>query len=681
MNLEDLKQSWAHHKEALASNHVDQFVRRSVARSSLFEKTIAGRDFKEYIAIVLAFVFFAPELFNESLVVKSGVLIIILGSVLIGLVLYWSGKGRPAQNDLSVTDFCKEQLLRVDRQIWMLKNIGWWYLGPLMLGCSVFVIGLLPGHSFSWILVGAFGLVAFYIYRANQNAVRTELIPYRNELKQTLKQFDPNSNKKFLSMDNDSNGLMTSSEPVDHEQVAAFIERVANENCEKALAGIAIGVIVDGEEISAVSGWADVESKTPITESTIFEIGSLSKLFTSLLLAVAVKKQEVNLDEPVQSALGEDVTLPTDGEAQITWRSLANHRSSLPRLPEDLLKTADIENPYIHYDQDMLYGCLNQMETVKPIGSRGAYSNFGVGLLGHALGKLVGTDYRASLKERVLLPLEMLNTSAESCEKQTAHLATAHMKKDNPTKHWGFSEVTVAAGGIRSSLADMFKFLHANINPSKTKLADELILMRQPSKLPKCEGSRAWFVPDYVCSFLLAVLLIMILESFLGWKLGRTIGYWCNGICILAFMVTMRWGCYAGAASLVLLVFGAWELFGVELNWVVTFIWGGALMYIANAWKSELEKRGGGEGRLAWQISKIGSRPCLWHNGMVGGSASFLGIIEDLDVGVVVLTNTSTVVDSIGLEILSELIRLKEDDIGDSVEMDDGENKEFDSDE
>lgn len=230
-----------------------------------------------------------------------------------------------------------------------------------------------------------------------------------------------------------SDKKMTNSTTRDHvEHITFFIKTTADKSCDKKLTGIAIGVIFDGQEFSAFSGWADVESKEPVSDSTIFEIGSISKLFTSLLLAVAVTKQEVSLDDPVQTALGEEVKLPTDGESQITWRSLANHRSSLPRLPDDLIKTADMENPYVNYDQEMLYVCLNRMKPVKPIGSAATYSNLGVGLLGHALGKLAGSDYRVALKDRVLIPLGMQNTSTESSDASTTQLATAHKRKTNP---------------------------------------------------------------------------------------------------------------------------------------------------------------------------------------------------------------------------------------------------------
>jgi D-alanyl-D-alanine-carboxypeptidase/D-alanyl-D-alanine-endopeptidase len=242
-----------------------------------------------------------------------------------------------------------------------------------------------------------------------------------------------------------------------------FIKTVADESCSKNLTGIAIGVIVDRQQFSAFSGWADVESKKPVSESTVFEIGSLSKLFKSLLLAAATTKQEVRLDDPVQTALGEQVTLPTDVKSQITYRSLANHRSSLPRLPGDLIATADMDNPYVHYDQEMLYACLNRMKSVRPNGSRSSYSNFGVGLLGHVLGKLAGSDYRTALKESVLIPLGMLNTSTEASDEQTAQLATAHKKKNKPTEHWDFAEATAAAGGVRSSISYMFNVMRSKV--------------------------------------------------------------------------------------------------------------------------------------------------------------------------------------------------------------------------
>lgn len=457
--------------------------------------------------------------------------------------------------------------------------------------------------------------------------------------------------------------------PSKRQHIASFIKDIADQRCEKNLAGIAIGVIVDGREVSAVSGWADVESNKPISDTTVFEVGSLSKLFTSLLLAVAAKKQEVRLDDPVQAALGDAGTLPTDGKAEITYRSLANHRSSLPRLPKDLIATADMTNPYVHYDQEMLYACLNNMDSIKPIGSRGEYSNFAVGLLGHVLGKLAGSDYRQALNERVLAPLGMLDTSTEASDEQSTQLATAHKKKNKPTKHWDFTEVTVAAGGVRSSLLDMFKFLRANIDPATTKLADEIMMMREPSDLPECEGSDRWLTASrYVFPFvwLFAFLAIFAIPYCLA-QLGtgfQADSLWFFPITILIFGAALRWGCAAGLVTAVLLTFVAWW-FCEDFGWFPIFealLGGASLSYVGAYWP--WDNRGGGEGRLAWQSSVVGTHPMLWHNGMVGGSASFLGIIPELETGVIVLTNTAKPVDAVGINILSELVKLKENEHG-----------------
>ena len=92
-----------------------------------------------------------------------------------------------------------------------------------------------------------------------------------------------------------------------------------------------------------------------------------------------------------------------------------------------------------------------------------------------------------------------------------------------------------------------------------------------------------------------------------------------------------------------------------------TLLCGASLSYVGAHWDDQCRNRGGGEGRLTWQSSAIGKHPMLWHNGMVGGASSFLGIIPELETGVVVLTNTAKMVDATGINILSELVKLQED--------------------
>ena len=127
--------------------------------------------------------------------------------------------------------------------------------------------------------------------------------------------------------------MNTSKNIANAEQVASLIQSVADKSCDKNLVGIAIGVIFGDEEFIAVSGFADTESTKPISASTVFEIGSITKVFTSLLLAVSVKKGEVALDDPVQNVFDDAVRIPSDGQRQITFRSVSYTHLTLPTTP------------------------------------------------------------------------------------------------------------------------------------------------------------------------------------------------------------------------------------------------------------------------------------------------------------------------------------------------------------
>src|SRR5262249_4791256 len=116
-----------------------------------------------------------------------------------------------------------------------------------------------------------------------------------------------------------------------------------------------------------------------------------------------------------------------------------------------------------------------------------------------------------------------------------------------------------------------------------------------------------------------------------------------------------------GGVTLVLMTILTWWLWGPTLAWFSELAWGAILIYLFSNWTgSKLVELLRGDGRLAWQSSAIGAHPILWHNGMVGGAASYLGVVEDAEIGVVVLTNTARSVDAIGVKILAEIVKIKE---------------------
>jgi serine-type D-Ala-D-Ala carboxypeptidase/endopeptidase len=151
-------------------------------------------------------------------------------------------------------------------------------------------------------------------------------------------------------------------------------------------AGMVVGILRGAEPWVAAYGSLDAGQQPP-DEDAIFEIGSVTKVFTTLVLAEMVLRGEVALDDPAQKYLPGNVQMPKWRDQEITLLHLATHTSSLPRLPRNLWKTMkDFANPYANYQVSDLYEFLSGYKLKRPIGSRVEYSNLGMGLLGHTLG-------------------------------------------------------------------------------------------------------------------------------------------------------------------------------------------------------------------------------------------------------------------------------------------------------
>jgi D-alanyl-D-alanine-carboxypeptidase/D-alanyl-D-alanine-endopeptidase len=158
--------------------------------------------------------------------------------------------------------------------------------------------------------------------------------------------------------------------------------------------GIVVGMI--GTDGRKVVGYGSLEKGDPrmLNGDTVFEIGSVTKVFTSLLLSDMVQRGQVALTDPISKYLPAGVKVPQRNGKQITLMDLASHTSGLPRLPSNL-KPKDPANPYADYSVALLYEFLSSYELPRDIGSKYEYSNLGGGLLGHVLTLRAGMDYEA----------------------------------------------------------------------------------------------------------------------------------------------------------------------------------------------------------------------------------------------------------------------------------------------
>ena len=241
-------------------------------------------------------------------------------------------------------------------------------------------------------------------------------------------------------------------------KISDTIKEVAQENVDNGLhPALFVGMIdEDGTEHYYYYGQTAYNNGKAIDENTVFEIGSVTKVFTSLLLADMVEKGEVNLNDPIDKFLPEYLNVPSKNGIKITLLDLATHKSGLPR-EADNIPLYDLD-AYVNYDKEQLYDYLSNHELSRDVGSQYEYSNTGGLLLGHVLSLHSGKSYEQLLQERVWDKLEMKNTCIKQCGNLREKFATPHAL-DKPMMEFNVSEDLAGAGGIRSSGKDMLSFL------------------------------------------------------------------------------------------------------------------------------------------------------------------------------------------------------------------------------
>ena len=173
----------------------------------------------------------------------------------------------------------------------------------------------------------------------------------------------------------------------------------------------------------------------PLGPESVFEIGSITKVFTGIILAEMAGRGEVSLEDPIGIHLPAEVTVPSRNGREIRLVDLSMHRSGLPRLPGNF-SPADATNPYADYTVAQLYEFLSEHELTRDIGAEFEYSNLGTGLLGHTLAEVNGTDWETLVKERVLGPLGMDMSGIQLTPEMRIQLALGHNGRDEVVANW-----------------------------------------------------------------------------------------------------------------------------------------------------------------------------------------------------------------------------------------------------
>lgn len=258
--------------------------------------------------------------------------------------------------------------------------------------------------------------------------------------------------------------------------------------------GIAAAIVEAGEPAFVSHGTLGGGETGQVSQTTLFEIGSLSKIFTNLLLAQFVLEGKMSLDAPVSDYLPPGSKIPDYQGTPITLFDLATHTAGLPSIPPELA-LADPANPYRYYSAELLHGFLGAYPLPREPGQTYQYSNIGIALMGLALSHVAGQSYETLVQQRILDPLDMDDTMLVVPGDKAARFATGHAD-GQPVPHWDF-DVFAPAGGWRSTAADMARFIAAASGQVDTPLRPAFALMLErtrPAGSPNMSIGLGWMI-------------------------------------------------------------------------------------------------------------------------------------------------------------------------------------------
>jgi len=244
---------------------------------------------------------------------------------------------------------------------------------------------------------------------------------------------------------------------------------------------LAIGIVHEGKTHSFGYGKVAGSSDRLPDERTLFEIGSVTKVFTAIALAHTAREKLVSLDDPVRKWLPESVKVPSRDGKEITLEHLATHTSGLPRLGDRLQLQAlkDPLNPYVHFSVEDLHETLSGARLASTPGTKYTYSNLGVGLLGHVLARRAGMSYEELIQRRICEPLGMSETRITLSGELKSRLAEGHDIDGKPLPPWDLGTLA-GAGGLRSTVRDLLRFVQANLEPPQGPLGEAIETTHAP---------------------------------------------------------------------------------------------------------------------------------------------------------------------------------------------------------
>lgn len=257
------------------------------------------------------------------------------------------------------------------------------------------------------------------------------------------------------------------------EEIGRILTRRIDE--ERQSIGMVVGLVsANGRRVTAQGARSLSDSRAPAADS-LFNIGSIAKLFTAVLLADAVRRGELRMDDPVQRFLPPGYSVPDFEGRQITLTDLATHTSGLPTVPDDFPPETDLA-AQARYDRGRFASSLARVRLTEAPGTRWNYSNFNFALLAEALAFSAQTDFAALMGRRVLAPLGLSDTYLSLASAPSDRVIPFHdfEGREIPQE---LTPVLPGSGGMYSCANDLLTFASAFMHIHRTPLAGPLATM------------------------------------------------------------------------------------------------------------------------------------------------------------------------------------------------------------
>lgn len=256
---------------------------------------------------------------------------------------------------------------------------------------------------------------------------------------------------------------------------------------EGRIQSAAVGLYDNGKTSFYGFGLTEKKGKPP-TAKTVYEIGSISKVFTSLLLSDLIEQKKLKLEQTVGSMVP-DLEVATSDIKRITLFELSTHASGLPRMPDNY--SAESTDPFADYDELRLLSFLSNYETDK-LTKQYEYSNLGAGLLGYLAAKKNDLSYPQAIEQRITKPLGLDSTYVPTVGQSDDNLAPPH-SDSVVTDNWYF-DALAGAGAIRSNVDDMLRFIKANLHPAETSISGVLERALTSQSITKQAMGLGWHI-------------------------------------------------------------------------------------------------------------------------------------------------------------------------------------------